>query len=129
MFEYIYKSLIEYLQGEYTVIKSYDAEQNIDLDGVIAVNLNTIQNAHNGDLKDFRLNVTINGQTFTEQDKDKSKIISMFDYVFDKVTPTVMIQHIPYCVGIVPNNGGLQSDGETNNFTFSIDLFISPQVD
>lgn len=129
MFEQIYNALLQYMSGEYTVIKSFDAEQDIDLNGVIAINLNTIENSHNGNLKDFRLNVTINGQTFTEEDKDKAKIIRMFDYVFDKVTPAVMIQHVPSCVGIVPNNGGLQSDGDTNNFTFSVDLFISPDID
>lgn len=126
MFEYIYNKVIDYLQGDYTVIKSYDAEDEIDLNGVIAITLDNIQNLHHGNIKDYKVSMLINGQTFTQEDKDKSVILQMFDYVFDKIHPTRLKATIGSdCAGVLINTGNLQSDGETNNFSFQIDIYIS----
>lgn len=126
MFEQIYIKMIDYLQGDYTVIKSFDAESQIDLNGVIAVTLENAENLHHGNIKDYKVSMLINGQTFTQDDKDKGKILQMFDYVFDKLHPTRLKATIGSdCAGVLINTGNLQSDGETNNFSFQIDLFIS----
>lgn len=126
MFEQIYIKMIEYLQGDYTVIKSFDAEQQIDLNGVIAVTLQRIENLQHGNIKDYKVSMLINAQTFTQQDKEKSVILQMFDYVFDKLNPAEIKNKIGSdCAGVLINTGNLQSDGETNNFSCQIDLFIS----
>ena len=125
MFKQIYQNIVEYFKGRYTVIKSYDAESEIDLDGVIAITLDNIENKHNGNIKDLKVSIAVNGQTYTEQDKDKSVILQMFDYVFDKMDQDKIKRISSDIVGVLINSGTLQSDGETNNFSFQIQLFIS----
>lgn len=126
MFEQIYIKMIEYLQGDYTVIKSFDAQEEIDLNGVIAVTLDNIENLQHGNIKDYKISMLINAQTFTQQDKDKGVILQMFDYVFEKLNPAEIKNEIGSdCAGVLINTGNLQSDGETNNFSFQVDLFIS----
>lgn len=125
MFEQIYNQMVSFLGDRYTVIKSYDADEDIDLNGVIAITLDSIQNLHHGNINDLKISISINAQTYTQDDKDKSKILQMFDYVFEKVQPNSLKNQIDYCAGVVLNLGQLQSDGQTNNFSFQVDLFIS----
>lgn len=125
MFEQIYNQMVSFLGDRYTVIKSYDADEDIDLNGVIAVTLDNIENLHHGNINDLKISVSINAQTYTQDDKDKIKILQMFDYVFDLLQPNNLKNQIDYCAGVVLNIGQLQSDGQTNNFSFQVDLFIS----
>ena len=124
MFEQIYATLLNFFSGKYTIIKSYDEEEQINLNGVIAITLDRLQNVHNGNLQDFKLSVSINGQTFVEQDKSKEIILQMFDYVLSKLNPKQIQTAVEDCVGVLTNTGQLTSDGETNNFSYSLDLYI-----
>lgn len=119
----IFEAIVNLLGTQYKVIKSFDAEEEIDLNGVLAVNINDVENLHHGTTKDSRYAITINGQTLTEQDKDRSKINEMFDYV-SAVDFQQLIEMLDGCAGIVINNSTITSDGETNNFSYSFDLYI-----
>lgn len=125
MFEQIYNQVINYLGERYTVIKSFDAQEEIDLNGVIAVTLDNIENLHHGNIEDLKVSLSINAQTFSDEDKDKSKILQMFDYIYQLLKPNDIKEIIEDCVGVLINVGHLQSDGQTNNFSFQVDLFIS----
>lgn len=124
MLEEIFTQIIEKLGNQYTVIKSFDAEQQIDLNGVLAVNVNDYQNLKHGTTKDCRYSISINGQTLTEQDKQRTIINTMFDYVLNTISVEDIKDSIANCVGVVINNGTITSDGQTNNFSVVIDLFM-----
>lgn len=123
MLNEIFEKIINLLGDKYTVIKSFEADENIDLNGVLAINVSDVENLHHGNYKDSKYSIVINAQTFTQQDKERIKINDMFDYVqainFDNLKNT-----ITGCVGVVLNNSTITSDGETNNFSINIDLFI-----
>lgn len=124
MLNEIFTKIIKILDDKYTVITSFDAESEIDLNGVLAVNVTDFQLQHNGNTKDCKYTVTINGQFLTEQDKNRQKINEMFDYVFQIVDADKIKQEFENCAGVVLSGGSIVSDGETNNFSFSMDLYF-----
>lgn len=119
----IFDVIISCLGGKYKVIKSFEADQELDLNGVFAVNITNIQHLHHGNTKDRKYSVSINGQTITEQDKDRKNINDMFDYI-SGLNFQSLVNLLDDCAGVVTNSGTITSDGETNNFSYEIDLYI-----
>lgn len=119
----IFDVIISCLGGKYKVIKSFEADQELDLNGVFAVNITNVQYLHHGNTKDRKYSVAINGQTMTEQDKDRKNINDMFDYI-SGLNFQSLVNLLDDCAGVVTNSGTITSDGETNNFSYEIDLYI-----
>lgn len=124
MNETIFEVLISLLGQRYKVIKSFDAEADLDLNGVFAVNLSQVQPLLHGEFTDYRYGVTVNAQTLTEEDKDRSRINEMFEYCNASVTAEDIKKAISSCAGVLKGNASINSDGETNNFSLQFDIFI-----
>lgn len=123
MFKELNAKLLEYFSGKYTIIKSFDAEE-MDLDGVIAVNMNEFEIVNNN-ISDWKCYVNINAQTFVDTDPDKTRIFEMFYFVFSKLDDDAIKNLDDNIVGVVKDTGSLTSDGETNNFSVKLELFLS----
>lgn len=119
----IFEAIVNILGTQYKVITAFDASQEIDLNGVLAVNIDNIENLHHGNTKDSKYTVSINGQTLTEEDKSRSIINMMLDYVSD-IDFQELTNSLDGCAGVVFNNATVTSDGETNNFSYGLDLYI-----
>lgn len=119
----IFDAIVNLLGTQYKVITAFDATEEIDLNGVLAVNIDNIENLHHGTSKDKKYTVSINGQTLTEEDKSRSIINMMLDYVSD-IDFQELTNSLDGCAGVVFNNATVTSDGETNNFSYSLDLYI-----
>lgn len=115
---------IDLLQGEYKVINSFNNEQEISLDGVLAVNYAEKQVLHNGETMDYKATIKINGMTLISQDLTQQRINQMFDYAFDKLDRNQIKSNIENCAGVLINGGAIESDGESNNFSIEVQLFI-----
>lgn len=127
MFDTLYNELIAYLGNKYTVIKSYDITEEIDLDGVLAVNIDSFQDMHHTGMKDYKIEISINGQTFMENDKDKSIILQMLDFVDEKITDCNGV--LTDVVGVVKGGASVRSEQQTHHFTYGFTLFTSKQID
>lgn len=119
----IFEAIVNLLGTQYKVITAFDATEEIDLNGVLAVNIDGIENLHHGNTKDSRYTVSINGQTLTDEDKSRSIINMMLDYVSD-IDFQELTNTIQGVAGVVINNSTITSDGETNNFSYGLDLYI-----
>jgi hypothetical protein len=62
----IYYEIKNMLGDEYTIINSYDGTADIDLSGVIAINITERENLFHGTEKDYKFTVVISGQTLAE---------------------------------------------------------------
>lgn len=110
------------------VIASYDAEEQQDLNGVIALDISEIENLNHGGVNDYRISVNIKGQTLADEDKSKSKIMSMFNKCSAILQGTSTTAQITNCAGALFQGGNLESDGDTNNFSLHVDLFVCDAV-
>ena len=120
----IENGLINILGNEYKVITSFDESQEVDYNGVIAVNVVSAEDLHHGQYKDYKFTVNISGQTFIDNDIDRTEIKKMLNYCLDKLTIKQIKTNITNCVGVLINNFEMQSDDETNNFVVNMQLYI-----
>lgn len=124
MNEKIIQSIIQMLQGKYKIIKSYDVTEDMDLNGILAVNIDSVERLNHGNYKDSKFSISINGQTLSDEDKNRTIINQMFDYVFDNFDQNILKNKIDGLVGVVVGNSSITSDGQSNNFSFGADLYI-----
>lgn len=120
----VFNKFVQFLGDKYKVLIAYDANQQISLDGVIAININSIQYLHHGNTKDRKMIIAVNGQTLTDDDKDRKIINQMCEYAINRLQLADYSQ-IEYCVGHLINACSIISDGQSNNFSIDIELFIS----
>lgn len=115
---------IDLLGNQYKVINSFNNEEQISLDGVLAVNYANKQVLHNGETKDYKAKIKINGMTLISEDLTQQRINEMFDYAFDRLDRDQIKSNIENCAGVLINGGAIESDGESNNFSIQVDLYI-----
>lgn len=119
--EEIQKKIIEILGGEFKVINSFDnSSEEIAPDGVIAVGLQNIEKFEHPGCEDFKFVFSISGQTLTDEDLNQNRINQMFYFVLSKNFEK--LKEIEGVVGVMPQGGGVTSTGETNNFSFSLEV-------
>ena len=119
----IIQAFIDLLGEEYMVINKYNNQDQISLDGVLAVAIDKIQLLHHGNTKDNKTTVGITGHTFTAQDLSQQRINEMFNYVFELLDVDTIVNAIDDCAGAVINGGEISSDGDQNMFTIEVDLY------
>ena len=119
----ILAALIKALGDRYNVIDIFDGSEDIDLSGVIAVNITDRENLYHGQEKDFKFSVTISGQTLADEDKDKSIIQQMLGYVISTLDTDLLRDSIANCAGVLLNGATSQSDGDTNNFEINLEFY------
>lgn len=122
--EKILEKTVEIMGNEYKVINSFDESEEIELNGVIAVNIANKTPLNHGTAKDFSLTINVSGQYFTDQDLQQKKIQKMFNYAYDKLDAINFSEYYEDCAGGSILQGDIISDGETNNFTISFELYI-----
>lgn len=110
--------------GDYPVICAYDANDEVDANGVIAVTCKDFENLFHGDLHDYKYNIVIAGQTLADQDKTRSEILQMLEYVMETLENTDFKEAITNCAGGVIKQGQIQSDGNENIFNVELTLYI-----
>ena len=110
--------------GEYKVINAYNNEEQIDLNGVLAISISNYQHLHHGDSNDYKITINISGQFLTAQDVSQSKTYKMFDFILDTIDDTTILGGFDDLAGIVKNGGGIDSDGEVNTCNYSIDMYF-----
>lgn len=121
-----------YLGTKYKVIAWYDESEEVEPEGEIAINVHSIDNMqHCINCQDYKISVSVNGQTITEEDKNKAKINAMFCFVQNKLlalTVDTMSNNIDNVVGIVLGEINHVSDGDTNNFECSLEIYVCDLV-
>lgn len=125
MIETLINFYINTLESEtnFKVIKAYDTEQEISLNGVLAVNCTDIQPALNGtDASLDRIyTITISGQTLFSEDATRSKIMEIADEV-SRIDFT-KIKDIEGVYGSVSGSMDISTDEESNTFVFNISVY------
>lgn len=120
----IVNQIIALLGSEYKVINTYNNTQPVNVDGVIAVTISNYESLNHGNSKDCKLTVSVSGQTLTDQDLTQARINQMWDYVLQSLDVDLIRSNLENCAGVIINSGAIQSDGESNNFTIAIQLFL-----
>lgn len=116
--------IIEVLGNEYTVINGYNQEDEIDLNGALAVVISNVEILPHSGVHDKIITVNVNGSFLTAEDLTQQKIQEMADYVSNKMETTDFREVVENCVGFVLKNYTINSDGETNNLTYTVDFVI-----
>ena len=116
--------VIEVLGDEYTVINGYNQEDEIDLNGALAVVISNVEILPHSGVHDKIITVNVNGSFLTAEDLTQQKIQEMADYVSGKMETTDFTEVVENCVGFVLKNYTINSDGETNNLTYTVDFVI-----
>ena len=124
MIKDLINAIVNYLTANtsYKVINSYNQTDQIDLNGVIAVTASSVENLHHGTAHDYRVSITISGQTLVSEDLTQEKIITMHDDVIDQIQNIDNL--LENVAGHLLNDSNFSGDGETNNFTIIIDYFV-----
>lgn len=120
----IINRIITLLGDRYKVINSYNNEQEIVLNGVVAVTATNLDRLHHGSTKDSKITIQISGQTLTDQDVTQKEINKMFAYIDSLINLDTIKQTVQGCAGVLYNTAQITSDGETNNFVIQLDLFV-----
>lgn len=120
----IINKVIELFGDEYKVINTYNNSEQINLNGVIAITITNQQILNNGNSKDNKTTLVISGQTFIDQDITQQKINNMYDYSMNLLNTKWFTDNLDNVAGAIINNGTITSDGQTNNFSLVVQLFI-----
>lgn len=119
----IINKVIEILGDEYEVINAWNETEQINLNGVLAVTISNIELLNHGNTKDNKTTLNISGQYLTSEDVNQVKINTMYDYVFQTIDKETLVNQLDDVAGVIIKGGTISSDGETNNFTFVIQLY------
>lgn len=120
--EEIQQKIVEILGEKYKIINSFDNSEEINPDGVIAVGLQNCEKFDHPGCEDFKFSFSISGQTLTDEDLNQNRINQMFYFVLSKNFEE--LKEIEGVVGVMPQGGGVTSNGETNNFNFSLEVIF-----
>lgn len=126
--EQIYTVVKAQLGSTYTVLSSYDALENVNPSGCLAVNVPEFERLDHTDCEDYRFSVTISGFTLADEDKSRSIIYAMEAYVLQHINLSALTQAITNCAGAVMGNLNTQSDGDSNEFTLNFDLYVCDAI-
>lgn len=122
----------EFLGNTYPVIAWYDESEDVDPEGVIAINVNRIENMqHCVNCQDYKISININGQTLVDSDKNKAKINAIHYFIMNKLAGLrvdTISNSIDDVVGVVIGESNLLSDGDTNNIECNIDIYVNDLV-
>jgi hypothetical protein len=126
--EEIYTYTKNQLGSVYNVLSSYDATDQVDPSGSIAINISDFQHLDHTDCNDYQFTVTVSGFTTADEDKTRSIIYAMENYVLKSINLDALKDSITNCAGAVMGNLTTQSDGDSNEFTLTFDLYICDAV-
>lgn len=126
--EQIYNVVKGHLGNTYTVLTSYDANENVNPSGCIAVNVGEFEHLDHAGCEDYRFSVSVSGFTLADDDKSRSIIYAMEAYVLQHINLDSIKENIDNCAGAVMGNLTTQSDGDSNEFTLNFDLYVCDAI-
>ena len=126
--EQIYNVVKAHLGNTYTVLTSYDANEDVNPSGCIAVNVGEFEHLDHAGCEDYRVGVSVSGFTLADDDKSRSIIYAMEAYVLQHINLDSIKENIDNCAGAVMGNLTTQSDGDSNEFTLNFDLYICDAI-
>ena len=110
----------------YKTVKTF-TDENIN-ECQIAVNIDSKENLHHGQYKDYRLNVTISGQTYVENDPEKEQFNVLAGYIGKKLESISIDDvniYITNAVGYLLDDCMVQDDGFTHVIRYHLRLFVN----
>lgn len=120
--EEIYGALKNLLGERYPVLESYDATAGVHPSGCIAVDIVEIEDLMHTGCRDCRLEVHVSGFTLADEDRTRDSLQEMADYVLSQDYDGLEVEGL---VGVVRGRISFASDGESNEFTLVLELFIA----
>jgi hypothetical protein len=124
----IYEAVKAQLGNTYTVLSSYDANEDVNPAGCIAVNVGEFEHLDHTDCEDYRFGVSVSGFTLADEDKSRSIIYAMEAYALQHINLVAMKDSIDNCAGAVMGNLTTQSDGDSNEFTINFDIYVCDAI-
>ncbi len=124
----IYNAVKAQLGNKYTVLSSYDATEDVNPSGCIAVNVGEFEHLDHTGCDDYRFGVSVSGFTLADEDKTRSIIYAMEAYVLQHINLDGLVETIDNCAGAVMGSLTTQSDGDSNEFTLNFDLYVCDAV-
>ena len=124
----IYDAVKAQLGNKYTVLSSYDANEDVNPTGCIAVNVGEFEHLDHAGCEDYRFGVSVSGFTLADEDKTRSIIYAMEAYVLQNINLDGLVETIDNCAGAVMGSLTTQSDGDSNEFTLNFDLYVCDAV-
>ena len=124
----IYDAVKAQLGNKYTVLSSYDANEDVNPTGCIAVNVGEFEHLDHTGCEDYRFGVSVSGFTLADEDKTRSIIYAMEAYVLQNINLDGLVETIDNCAGAVMGSLTTQSDGDSNEFTINFDLYVCDAV-
>ena len=124
----IYNAVKANLGSTYTVLSSYDATEDVNPSGCIAVNVGEFEHLDHAGCDDYRFGVSVSGFTLADEDKTRSIIYAMEAYVLQNINLDGLVETIDNCAGAVMGSLTTQSDGDSNEFTLNFDLYVCDAV-
>ena len=124
----IYDAVKAQLGNKYTVLSSYDANEDVNPTGCIAVNVGEFEHLDHTGCEDYRVGVSVSGFTLADEDKTRSIIYAMEAYVLQNINLDGLVETIDNCAGAVMGSLTTQSDGDSNEFTLNFDLYVCDAV-
>ena len=118
------EKIVELLGNEYQVINGFNQQDEIDLNGTLAVVINNVECLNHTGVHDKIISFNVNGLFLTAEDLNQQKIQTMANYVENTLQNIDFKEVIDNCAGFVLKNYTISSDGETNNLTCTFDLVI-----
>lgn len=126
--EAIYNAVKAQLGNKYTVLSSYDATEDVNPSGCMAVNVGEFERLDHAGCEDYRFGVTVSGCTLADDDKTRSIVYAMEAYVLQHINLDGLVETIDNCAGAVMGSLTTQSDGDSNEFTLNFDLYVCDAV-
>lgn len=120
----ITEKIVQILGTKYTVINAWNQSEQIDLNGVIAINAGSKTPLNHGNSKDFSVTINVAGQILCQDDITQQKTNEMFSFVFDTIENTNFTEVFEDCAGSAILSSELIPDGETNTFTVTFELYF-----
>lgn len=124
----IYNAVKEQLGNKYTVLSSYDATEDVNPSGSMAVNVGEFEHLDHAGCEDYRFGVSVSGFTLADEDRTRSVIYAMEAYVLQHINLDGLVETIGNCAGAVMGSLTTQSDGDSNEFTLNFDLYVCDAV-
>lgn len=111
----------------YDVIDSYDQSEEVNGNGMMRIQIDQLELVQQN-LNDYFIDLTIEGQTFIDDDLDKKKLLDMFKFSQSKLTQVTPQQFSSLSsenvVGILRNGSNIFDNESVHSFEIKIRLAV-----
>ena len=115
--------------SEIKVVKEFTLEQIQEKQ--VSVGINTLNNLQHSNVSDYEISVSVQGQTYFENDTNKEQILQLFGTVqtaLQSLNVDYIEMYIDNIAGFLIEDSSFDSDQETNNFTINLKLYVTDLI-